>query len=565
MKLQLNAPAALIRPKLAAVMKVRPGTVLGPYRIDAELGRGGMATVFKAFQPSLARIVAVKVLPDFFADDADFKERFQQEAIAVAGLRHPNIPVVHDYGESDGTTYIVSEYVGGGTLTDRLGQPLPVEHTIEMLRPVASALDYAHSKGVLHRDVKPSNILIDADGRPMLADFGLAKILGAESSRLTKTGTIVGTPEYMSPEQCEGESLTPASDIYALGVVAYEMLTGRPPFTGPTPVAVLVAQVKDPLPSPRSLNLDLTEGVERVVVKALAKDPTERYATCGEFITALSTAATAGESRSTPRHLDSDAPVGEIAGSHVPESDGGRSESGAGGSLVDDDLALHSDDPAATQLPGVVAHVADKAVDVEAVASPPPDREMGPKASRDADVGLSDSLPRWRRALRASRTRLLLASAIVIVVATGGTIGYIQFSGLSHTSLVAGARSSPSPSPAATPSTSPSSSLTPSPSPSLSPSPTPLGPSIHISLVPGGTSGWEWTMSGSHFTPGSTVTIRLYVPPNSPTYQQGWTAPVAANGTFQARGSAAVRSGQTGRFLVCDTKNLCASTEIAGR
>ncbi len=540
--------------------------MLGPYRIDAELGRGGMATVFKAFQPSLARIVAIKVLPDFFADDADFKERFQQEAIAVAGLRHPSIPVVHDYGESDGTTYIVSEYVGGGTLTDRLGKALPVEDTVEMLRPVASALDYAHSKGVLHRDVKPSNILIDADGMPMLADFGLAKILGADSSRLTKTGTIVGTPEYMSPEQCGGESLTPASDIYALGVVAYEMLTGRPPFIGPTPVAVLVAQVKDPLPSPRSLNPDLTEGVERVLVRALAKNPTERYGTCGEFIAALSVAITAVESEGTPPQIDSNARVRYTTGSDVSESEAKRSEFGAGGLPLDHGSPTSSSDPKATQRPGFVAQVAETAVEAEAVASPQPDRGNGHKPSPGTGPRPSGSPPRWRRTLRASRKRLLLASAIVVVVLTGGTIGYIQFLGLTHTTLVAGARSSPNPSPAATSSASQSPSPTPSRSPSLSPSPAPVGPSIHISLVSGGSGGgWEWTMSGSHFTAGRTVTIRLYVPPNSSTYQQEWTASVAANGTFQARGSAAVGSGQTGRFLVCDTKNLCASTEIAGR
>lgn len=275
-------------------MKLEAGTSIGPYRIVSELGRGGMATVYKAHQAALARYVAIKVLPEFFATEPGFKERFQQEAVAVANLRHPNIPAVFDYGETDGITYIVTEFVDGGTLTEQLGKPLPLEYAIEVLTPLAGALDYAHSRGVLHRDIKPSNVLLEHDGTPILSDFGLAKMMTGSPKGLTQSGMIVGTPEYMAPEQCAGTpDLTPAADLYALGVVAYEMLTGRPPFIADTPVAVIMAQINNTLPPPRQLNPDISEPVEKVLLKALAKEPKDRYRTCQIFIRELSEAASA--------------------------------------------------------------------------------------------------------------------------------------------------------------------------------------------------------------------------------------------------------------------------------
>src|ERR1051326_8917729 len=280
-------------------MKLEPGTDLGPYRIISEVGRGGMATVYKAYQPALARMVAVKVLPEYSVEEPGFQARFQQEAIAVANLRHPNIPAVYDYGETNGVVYIASEYIDGGTLTDQLGKPLPVEYAIEILTPIAAALDYAHSKGVLHRDVKPSNVLMERDGTPVLADFGLAKMMAPGHTNLTGTGMIMGTPQYMAPEQCEGQELTPAADLYALGVVAYEMLTGRPPFIAETPLAVMLAQVTNTLPPPRQVNPHISEPVEAVLLKALAKKPGDRYAGCTRFARALSEAAATAATKSS--------------------------------------------------------------------------------------------------------------------------------------------------------------------------------------------------------------------------------------------------------------------------
>ena len=190
-------------------MTLEAGTMIGAYRILEQVGRGGMATVYKAYQPALARNVAIKVLPSYLADDEVFRERFRAEAVTIARLRHPNILAVFDFGSQGGVNYIVTEFVDGGTLADQLASPLPAEYVARMLAPVASALDYAHARDVIHRDVKPSNILIARDGTPVVADFGLARMLMGSLPRLTQTGSLVGTPEYMAPEQAGGETAGP--------------------------------------------------------------------------------------------------------------------------------------------------------------------------------------------------------------------------------------------------------------------------------------------------------------------------------------------------------------------
>jgi hypothetical protein len=270
--------------------QLSPGTQFGGYRIIERAGKGGMASVYKAHQADLARYVALKVLPDFLASDGDFRERFQNEAVAVANLRHPNIPAVYNYGHDGETAYIVTEFVDGGTLAEQTGKPLPLRYVVEMLTPIASAIDYAHSRGVLHRDIKPPNILLTRDGRPVLNDFGLARMMESEL-RITQGQMIMGTPQYMAPEQCLGEDLGPATDIYSLTVVAYEMLTGQVPFSAATPAAVLMAQVSNPLPPPRSINPDIPPAVESVLLKGLAKAPAERYQTASAMVQALAQAA----------------------------------------------------------------------------------------------------------------------------------------------------------------------------------------------------------------------------------------------------------------------------------
>jgi putative two-component system response regulator len=274
-------------------MTVHEGAVVGSYRVMERIGRGGMATVFRAYQPALDRQVALKVLPEFFAEEETYRKRFQQEAMSVARLRHPNILQVFDFGDADGIAYIVMELVEGGTLSDRLGEPMQLDAVLSLLEPLAAALDYAHSRGVLHRDIKPSNVLLREDGTPVLADFGLAKLAGARR-RLTESGMVMGTPEYMSPEQAGDDQVGPASDRYAMAVVAYEMLTGRVPFQGDTPAAVLISQVTRAMPSTDELGGELSAHIEEVLRRGLAKNPDDRYPSASTFVHALRPAAWPG-------------------------------------------------------------------------------------------------------------------------------------------------------------------------------------------------------------------------------------------------------------------------------
>jgi serine/threonine protein kinase len=266
------------------------GKQLGSYRIVAPLGEGGMAIVYKAYQAGMDRYVALKILPRYFASDPQFSGRFEQEAKVLARLLHPHILPVHDYGEVDGYTYIVMPFVESGTLADLLeGDPLPLTQIRRIIAQVGDALDYAHSQGVIHRDVKPSNILVDQRGNCLLTDFGIAKMVEG-SIHFTRTGGIVGTPAYMSPEQIQGEGLDGRSDVYSLGIVLYEMATGRPPYRAETPPAIFVKHLHDPLPPPRTLNPALPEATERVILKALAKKREDRYATAGDMVQALQAA-----------------------------------------------------------------------------------------------------------------------------------------------------------------------------------------------------------------------------------------------------------------------------------
>jgi hypothetical protein len=266
------------------------GKQLGPYRVIAPLGEGGMAAVFKAYQAGMDRYIALKILPRYFASDPQFVGRFQQEAKVLARLLHPHILPVHDYGETDGYTYIVMPFVETGTLADLLDEkPLPLVQIRCIVTQLGDALDYAHSQGVIHRDVKPSNVLVDQRGNCLLTDFGIAKMVEG-SVYLTRTGGIVGTPAYMSPEQIQGQELDGRSDVYSLGIVLYEMATGRPPYRAETPPAIFVKHLHDPLPPPSLLNPSLPEPVERVILKSLVKNREERYATAGEMVGALQAA-----------------------------------------------------------------------------------------------------------------------------------------------------------------------------------------------------------------------------------------------------------------------------------
>jgi len=262
------------------------GRNFGGYEILEEIGRGGMAVVYKARQISMNRIVALKVLPRQFIHDKTFRARFEREVSIVAKLEHRAIVPVHDYGEIDELPFIVMRYMDSGSVDDRLIQgPLPPQVVERIVLQIADGLDYAHSKGVLHRDLKPSNILLDEAGDAYLTDFGIAHLTG--SSQITTEG-VVGTPAYMSPEQAQGLRLDGRSDVYGLAVVTFEMLAGRRPYESETPYGIAVMHVTAPVPSAREINPILAPTIDHVLQRGMAKNRAERYQTAHEFATALS-------------------------------------------------------------------------------------------------------------------------------------------------------------------------------------------------------------------------------------------------------------------------------------
>ncbi|HEY5251703.1 MAG TPA: Stk1 family PASTA domain-containing Ser/Thr kinase, partial [Acidimicrobiales bacterium] len=257
-----------------------PRVFSGRYELNHLIARGGMAEVYRAHDRLLDRPVALKVLFPELSVDRSFVERFRREAQAAANLSHPNIVPVFDWGEDTGTYFIVMEFVDGRPLSSILktAGPLAADRTAEIAAPVAAALGYAHKHGVVHRDVKPGNVLITDDGQVKVTDFGIARAVNTEES-LTQTGAVMGTATYFSPEQAEGMGVDARTDIYSLGVVLFEMVTGRPPFLGDTPVAVASKHVRDHPPLPRELNPSIPPTFEAIILKAMDKNPDNRYAT----------------------------------------------------------------------------------------------------------------------------------------------------------------------------------------------------------------------------------------------------------------------------------------------
>ena len=268
------------------------GREIGRYQILEPLGAGGMATVYKAYDTRLEREVAIKVIrrEAFLLEEMDvLLKRFEREAKLIGRLSHSNIVGVLDYGEYEGAPYLVMVYFPGGTFKERLGKPIPWRDAIQQLLPIAHALEYVHDRNIIHRDVKPSNILMTENGEPMLTDFGLIKVFGEkdkETTNLTGSGMGLGTPDYMAPEQWIGETTT-QSDLYSLGVVLYEMITGHRPYIADTPGGVLLKQANEPLPLPKSYIPDLPQDVESVLLKVLAKEPANRYRDMHTFVQEL--------------------------------------------------------------------------------------------------------------------------------------------------------------------------------------------------------------------------------------------------------------------------------------
>ena len=255
------------------------GQQIDRYRVTERLGMGGMAVVYKAYDTRLERDVAIKIIRTDeipLSQHERLLKRFEREAKSQARFTHRNIVPIYDYGDVGGAPYLVMSYIPGGTLKLRTGQPVPYPQALGWLIPIADALHYAHQRGVIHRDIKPSNILFDSEDQPVLTDFGIAKLLETDEATLTGTGLGVGTPEYMAPEQWQGKA-TPATDQYALGVVLYELITGQKPYTADTPAAIILMQATEPLRSPRTLAPSMPEALEKLLYKALARDPQDRY------------------------------------------------------------------------------------------------------------------------------------------------------------------------------------------------------------------------------------------------------------------------------------------------
>ncbi len=261
--------------------------IKGRYRVGRRLGEGGMAIVYLGHDLLLGRDVAIKSPRPQFSADPGFRARFEREARAAASLSHPNIIDVYDVGEDDGTPFIVMELVRGQSLKEIIAADAPFhpDDVAELLEQIGGALDYAHARGYVHRDIKPGNILVDEHGRARLVDFGIAK--GLADGDLTEAGASLGTVGYLSPEQAAGLMATPASDVYSVGVVAFEMLTGELPFAAETPVGVAMRHVHDPAPRPSHVVPGLPPQVDPIILRALAKDPTRRWGSAGAFARAL--------------------------------------------------------------------------------------------------------------------------------------------------------------------------------------------------------------------------------------------------------------------------------------
>lgn len=290
------------------------GQTLGKYQLLKRLGRGGMADVYQGYQPGLDRYVAVKVLHPHLSEDPDFITRFKREAKSVSELRHPNIVQVFDFDIQGEHYYMVMEHIEGGRTLKQLlkelsakDERLPLDQAIDIIAKLSDALSYAHNLGMIHRDIKPANVLLPSLGRPVLGDFGIARLIG--ESGLTSSGSMVGTPAYMSPEQGRAERVDARSDIYSLGIVLYEMLTGRPPYDADTPYAIILKHIHDPLVPPHVLSDDIPANIERIVLKCLAKNTDDRFVSMADLRDALLATQSTRPEPSSIETIDTQSPV----------------------------------------------------------------------------------------------------------------------------------------------------------------------------------------------------------------------------------------------------------------
>ncbi|UCG23318.1 MAG: protein kinase, partial [Chloroflexota bacterium] len=415
------------------------GRTVGKYHVSEILGRGGMAEVYKAYQETLDRYVAIKVMHSFLAEEQGFVGRFQREARAMAALNHHNIVGVYDFDVFDDMYYIVMEFVSGGTLKDRIaamtgaGDTMPLSASTRVVLEVADALAYAHGRGMVHRDIKPGNIMLTDEGRAVLTDFGIAKILSGPT--FTATGAMVGTPAYMSPEQGLGQPGDERSDLYALGVLYYQMATGRLPYDADTPLAVILKHVNEPIPPPTDLNDDIPGSIQAVIVKAMAKDPSERYQSANEMIRDLQTAAKSSDLDLAAAALSTGAermtppppvkPTSANATQLAPAAASATVVASRGAGTVDATRLAQAGDPGLTE-----------------VAVPPP-APAAPVAEK-------------------KRSRLGIILVILLLIIAAGAGGYFVFGGFDGATpepddalVAAAATETPSPEPSTTPTIEP--------------------------------------------------------------------------------------------------------------
>jgi tRNA A-37 threonylcarbamoyl transferase component Bud32 len=297
-------------------MEPTVGRAFGPYQVTGPIGAGGMASVYRAYQPGMDRYVAIKVLPPAYALDSRFVERFRREARTIARLEHAHIVPVYDFGEADGSLYLVMRLFESGTLYDRMKQgPLSPAEIARIFNQIGDALDYAHSQGVIHRDLKPTNVLLDRRGDCYLSDFGIAKLL--EGTAFTTSGSVLGTPQYASPEQVFGQPVDHRTDLYALGVMLYEMVTGKLPFEADTPMGLVMKHAQETPAPPRTHNPSISPELEAVILKALAKNPDDRYQT-GEQLAQAIARASGGQPGAPTAFAPRRQPPAEPAGASLP-------------------------------------------------------------------------------------------------------------------------------------------------------------------------------------------------------------------------------------------------------
>ncbi len=395
-----------------------PGQTLGTCAIQRLIGRGGMGAVYLAQQIRPRREVAVKVfMPALLLDSgqrAEFLARFRREADAIAALDHINIVPLYEYGEQNELAYLVMPYVTGGTLRDLLEKHrnLPLNTVVSIIEQAASALDYAHEQGIIHRDLKPGNILFHGDGKILLADFGLAKIVNeaAEStsetpSGITSAGTIIGTPEYFSPEQSTGNLVDRRTDVYSLGIVLYQMLSGHVPFTGATPVAIAVKHTTAEPPSILQYNSAIPHGVEAVIMKAIAKKPDHRYNSAGELARALQAA--------------------------IPDLPLSQLQTARSQNMTDHltPVILASNDTVA-ELPLIATNEAQTVQTPLTMQTPEPQQIAQPALQRQSqpDIMPISAQPRLKKHdASQSKWLLLMTGMLVLVLLIGGSLSYLHF------------------------------------------------------------------------------------------------------------------------------------------